>query len=47
MTSDAWIERAPAGHEVHVAWGRTVEVLGPYRWRWVARLVTWLNDGVH
>ena len=39
--------RTMAGWVVGVHWGSTVETHGPFRWRWVARIVAWLNDGIH
>lgn len=47
MTSTARIVREPDGWYVTVQWGSLVEVDGPYRWRWVARFLAWLDDGVH
>ena len=48
MLSIARLKPAAAGGwEVHVDWGRSTEVWGPYRWKWVARLVAWMEDGQH
>lgn len=47
MVSLARIEQSSDGWRAKVDWGRTTEVHGPYRWRWMARLVAWLEDGQH
>jgi hypothetical protein len=30
-----------------VYWGKLTEVFGPYRFRWMAKVVAWLYDGMH
>lgn len=47
MVSIARIEHSPQGWLAKVDWGRHTAVHGPYRWRWLARLVAWLEDGEH
>ena len=47
MVSRATHHRTPQGWMVREEWGGAVETHGPYRWRWTARLLAWLNDGVH
>lgn len=47
MVSIARIDSGPLGHAVLVDWGRSTEVFGPYRWRWMARFVAWMEDGQH
>lgn len=48
MVTYAWVEQhSNRRWVVKVDWGRTTETLGPYRWRWLARLVAWFEDGQH
>lgn len=47
MRSAAQVDLLPSGWHVAVKWGTHTEVYGPYRWLWVARIVAWLNDGLH
>lgn len=30
-----------------IHWGPDVEVCGPYRFKWFAKLVAWIFDGMH
>lgn len=32
---------------VKVNWGFFTEGHGPYRWKWVATIVSWWLDGIH
>ena len=47
MTSTTTIEQGAHGWLVNVHWGRFTQTHGPYRWRWTARVVAWLEDGQH
>lgn len=47
MVSDAHIEKHPKGWLAKVDWGFGTAVYGPYRWRWMARLVAWLENDEH
>lgn len=35
------------GWYVDVRWGLVTETLGPYRWRWFAYFVAWLEKDQH
>lgn len=35
------------GWFVYVNWGSIIVVRGPYRWKWLARIVAWLEEGIH
>lgn len=43
MLTEATVDRTPAGWWAHVRYGGSMEFYGPYRWRWVARLVARRN----
>lgn len=47
MSSSACVEKQPAGWVAKVDWGFVTATHGPYRWRWLARLIAWLEDGQH
>lgn len=47
MVSMAKVEESGKGWIVKVDWGMFTTTYGPYRWRWVARLVAWMEDGRH
>lgn len=47
MVSIASVEKQQAGWFAKVDWGCGTASHGPYRWRWMARLVAWLEDGQH
>ena len=47
MTSTTRVERSKEGWVVVMNAGLFVINYGPYRWRWVARLVAWMEDGWH
>lgn len=47
MVTFSWVERRHDGWIAKVDWGTTTEIHGPYRWRWLARLVAWFEDGQH
>lgn len=46
LTGTEVVKRAK-GYYVKVNWGPVIETLGPYRWRWMARVVAWFEDGQH
>lgn len=47
MLSTTHIEKRPAGWFVQAFWGRATVTHGPYRWRWMARVMAWLEAGQH
>jgi len=47
MMSAAHVESVPTGWVTKVDWGFATQTHGPYRWRWIARLVAWFEDGQH
>ncbi|HEX9136752.1 MAG TPA: hypothetical protein VF905_07380 [Nitrospirota bacterium] len=47
MVTSATIKRNEFGWNVYVDYGISITAFGPYRWRWLAFLVAWLEDGQH
>jgi len=47
MLSTAHVEKQPNGWVARVDLGFATATHGPFRWKWVARIVAWLNVGDH
>ena len=47
MTTNTKVEKEGKRWVTKIYWGSEVEVCGPYRFKWIAKIVAWIFDGMH
>lgn len=47
MVTKSEVEKTQKGWYVNVYLGNTKLIYGPYRYRWIAVIIAWLEDGQH
>ena len=47
MVTFGSVEKEGKGWVAKICWGNTMEVFGPFRWRWTARVVKWIFEDTH